>query len=63
MTGWDEMVGCIIDSKDMNVTKLWETVKEQARLACCSLWSHKELGTTQQLNNNSNKTSVRKSQL
>ena len=60
----DEMVGCIIDSKDMNVTKLWETVKEQARLACCSLWSHKELGTTQQLNNNnSNKTSVRNSQL
>ena len=60
----DEMVGCIIDSKDMNLTELWEIVKEQGHLSCCSLWSHKELDTTQQLNNNnSNKTSVRKSQL
>ena len=42
----DEMVGCIIDSEDMNLTKLWETVKEQGRQVCCSLWSHKELDKT-----------------
>ena len=29
--------------------------KQQGNLACCSLWGHKELNTTKQLNNNNNK--------
>ena len=28
----------------------------QGNLACCSPWSHKELDTTEQLNNNNNKS-------
>ena len=34
----------------------------QASLACCSLWSRKELGTTQQLKNNKIKYSSIKKQ-
>ena len=33
----------------MNLSKLWETVKE-GNLVCCSLWGHKEWDMTQQLN-------------
>ena len=36
----------IIDSSDMSLSKLWETV------ACCSLWGRKELDTTERLNKN-----------
>ena len=36
---------------DMSLSKLWEIMK--ASLACCSPWGHKELETTQQLNDNS----------
>ena len=32
--------------------------EEQGSLACCSLWGHKEPDTTEQLNNNNNKTST-----
>ena len=45
----------ISDSIDINLSKLWETVKEgQGSLACCSPWGHKESDLTQWLNNNSN---------
>ena len=30
----------IIDSMDMSLSKLWETVKDRK---CCSSWGHKEL--------------------
>ena len=31
----------ITDSMDMSLSKVWAIVKD--RLACCSLWDHKEL--------------------
>ena len=40
----------ITDSVDMSLSKVWEI--EKGSLACCSLWGHKELDTTEQLNNN-----------
>ena len=45
----------IIDSMDMNLSKLWEIEKnrEARRLACCSPQGHKESNMTEQLNNNS----------
>ena len=43
----------ITDSMDVTLSKLWETVKDY--LACCSSWGHKELNTTQRLNNNNKK--------
>ena len=39
----------IIDSMDVSLSKLLETVKDregQGSLACCSPWGHKEAGTT-----------------
>ena len=39
----------ITDSMDMNLSKLWETVKD--REACCSVWGLKELDMAEQLNN------------
>ena len=41
--GRDEMVDGIIDSMDMNLSKLWEMVKEkgQGSLACYSPWGHR----------------------
>ena len=41
----------ITDSMDTSLNKLWEG---QGSLACCSPWVHKELDTTEQLNNNKN---------
>ena len=38
----------ITDSKDMNLSKLWELVIWS--LACCSLWGRKALDTTERLN-------------
>ena len=35
----------ITDSMDMSLSKLWETV-----IGVCSLWGHKELDMTEQLN-------------
>ena len=46
----DEMVGCISDSMDMSLSKLWEKVKDKT--VCCSPWGLKELDTIEQLNNN-----------
>ena len=54
--GW---LDSIINSMDMNLSKLQEIVKDkgawraagQGRLACCSPGGHKELDTTERLNN------------
>ena len=47
----------IIDSMDMNLSKLRETVKDREELACCSPWGGKKSDTTERLNNNRNHTS------
>ena len=39
----------ITDSMDMSLSKLWEVVRTGS-LVCCSPWGHKELDTTEQLN-------------
>ena len=51
--GWQRMrwLDGIINSVDMSLSKLQETVKNRGSPACCSPWSHKELGTTERLNN------------
>ena len=36
----------IIDSMDMNLSKLLRDSKEQGRLVCCNLWALKELDMT-----------------
>ena len=41
----------ITDSMDISLSKLWET-EGQGSLACCSPWGHKELNTTERMNNN-----------
>ena len=38
----------ITDSRDMNLSKLWELVI--GSLACCSPWGRKALDTTERLN-------------
>ena len=40
----------IIDSVDMNLSKLWETVRDRETV-CCSPWGCTESDTTWQLNN------------
>ena len=40
---------CITDSMDMNLSKLWEIVKD-GNQACCSPWGCKESDMTEQLN-------------
>ena len=47
----DERLDGITDSMDMSLSKFWEIVKEGS-LVCYSLWDHKELDTTEQLNKN-----------
>ena len=42
----------IINSMDMNLSKLREISEEQGSLVYCSPWSHKELDMTEQRNNN-----------
>ena len=42
----------ITDSMDMNLGKLWEMVRVRGACVCCSPWGHKELDTTERLNNN-----------
>ena len=44
----------ITDSMDMSLSKLQKTAEGQGSLVCCSLWGHKELDMTYQLNNNKN---------
>ena len=41
-------LGNIIDSMDLNVSRLQEIVKDRA---CCSPWGHKESDVNEQLNN------------
>ena len=36
----------ISDSMDMNLSKLWETMKDREGLMCCRSWGCKELDTT-----------------
>ena len=51
--GWQRMrwLDGITNSMDMSLSKLWEIVKNQGSLACCSPWDQKGLGTTEWLNN------------
>ena len=47
------------DSMDMSLSKLWHMVKDrQGSLACCSPRAHKELDTTEGLNNNTPKNTA-----
>ena len=47
------------DSMDMSLSKLWHIVKDrQGSLACCSPRAHKELDTTEGLNNNTPKNTA-----
>ena len=41
----------IIDSMDMNLSKLWELVKHRESLVCCSPWGRTESDMTEWLNN------------
>ena len=45
-------LGGITDSMDMNLSNLQELVKDREAWSAASSWDHKELGTTEQLNNN-----------
>ena len=51
--GWQRMrwLDGIIDSMDMNLSKLGDT-EGQGSLACCSPRGHKESDTSEPLNNN-----------
>ena len=40
-------LGGITDSMGMSLSKLWELVMGQGRLACCSPWGRKESDTTE----------------
>ena len=40
----------ITDSMDMNLSKLWEMLKDKGSLVCCTPWGGKELDTTERLN-------------
>ena len=46
-SGWRRMswLDSITDSMDMNLSKLWEIVKDES-LECCSPWGRKELVMT-----------------
>ena len=37
-------------------TDVWANNEEEGSLVCCTPWGHKELDTTQRLNNNSDKS-------
>ena len=46
----------ITDSVDVNLSELWEIVKDRGAWCCCSPWAHKEFDTTERLNNNNKET-------
>ena len=54
----DGMVGCITNSMDMSLSKLWEMVKRQGSLACCIPWVHKKSDKTKWLNKSNKKKSA-----
>ena len=41
----------LTDAMGMNLGKLWEMVRVQRGLVCCSPWGHKQSDTTEWLNN------------
>ena len=51
-SGWQRMrwLDGITDSTDMSLSKLWEIMKGQGSLVCCSPWGHKESDVTEWLN-------------
>ena len=48
----------ITDSMDMNLSKLWEMLKDKGSLVCCTLWGGKELDTTERLNKSGSRACV-----
>ena len=50
--GWQRMrlLDGITNLMDMSLSKLMGVGDGQGSLACCSLWGHKELDTTERLN-------------
>ena len=42
----------INDSMNINLSKLWERVKDRRAYRAAVLWGHKELDTIERLNNN-----------
>ena len=40
----------LTDAMGMNLGKLWEMVRVQRGLVCCSPWGHKQSDTTERLN-------------
>ena len=51
----DEMVGWHYQLNRHDFQQSSEDNEGQGSLACCSPWGHKELDTTQQLNNNNSR--------
>ena len=58
--GWQRMrwLDGIIDSVDMSLSKLWETVKDR-EMVCRSPWDHKQSVMTERLNNSNSKSEVK----
>ena len=48
----------ITDSMDMNLSKLWEMLKDKGSLVCCTPWGGKELDTTERLNKSGSRACV-----
>ena len=48
----------ITNSKDMNLSKLWEIVKDRGSLVCCNLWSHRVEQDLATFFNNNNKMTM-----
>ena len=46
--GWQRIrcLDSIVDSMDMNLSKLWETVKDREAWHACSPWGNKDSDTT-----------------
>ena len=53
------MVGCVIDSMDMSLSKLWEMLKNREAWCGTVHWGHKVLDTTEQLNNDNNNRPIK----
>ena len=54
----DEMVGWHHHFNGHEFEQTLEDGEGQGSLACCSPWGHKELGTTERLNNNNNTSRI-----